>query len=258
MSAITRFLGDDNWRLSPLPDIDQRLSGKTIAEIKEKEPLIYSRIEDTTIAVTVIRCDLSKRSHQEYLFTIFHRLNTGGSKLTNQEIRNCIFSGKFNQLLKDLANDSDFLNVMNMKADKIDRFAAEEIILRSICFSSDYDNYNGKLASFLNEFMSKNRDLDDDALEIINDSFRKAISIILHKMLSGTPLPRFGKAFTEALLVGVLKNIESISLMTESEVKKRYNDFLSAPEFSFSALKEGLAAAGRVQSRLNRATEIFQ
>lgn len=39
-----------------------------------------------------------------YLFTIFHRLNSGGSKLTNQEIRNCIYNGDLNNLLKEIVS----------------------------------------------------------------------------------------------------------------------------------------------------------
>jgi len=78
MSSIIRFLSENDWRLSNLPDIDKRISNKTVDYIKREHPDIYSRIENTTIPVTVLRCDLSKRSHQEYLFTIFHRLNKGG------------------------------------------------------------------------------------------------------------------------------------------------------------------------------------
>ena len=37
-----------------------------------------------------------------YIFKIFHRLNTGGKKLKNQEISNCIYSGPLNALLRDL------------------------------------------------------------------------------------------------------------------------------------------------------------
>ena len=39
----------------------------------------------------------------KYLFQIFYRLNSGGNKLYNQEIRNCIFQGSLNSLLKELA-----------------------------------------------------------------------------------------------------------------------------------------------------------
>ena len=78
------------------------LSGKTVSEIRDGTPSLrkfYDRVENVSIPVTILRCDMSKVSHSEYVFTIFHRLNTGGSKLNNQEIRNCIFSGPFNDLL---------------------------------------------------------------------------------------------------------------------------------------------------------------
>jgi hypothetical protein len=34
MSSIINFLSDENWRLSELDDIDEKLSGKTVANIK--------------------------------------------------------------------------------------------------------------------------------------------------------------------------------------------------------------------------------
>ena len=92
MSVIVKFLSDMNWRLSNIDDIDKRIANKTVEFISRQYPEIYRRIENTTLPVTVLRCDLSKRTHQEFIFTIFHRLNTGGLKLTNQEIRNCIYS----------------------------------------------------------------------------------------------------------------------------------------------------------------------
>lgn len=188
MSGIVKFLSDPKWRLSTLDDIDPRLSGKTVADIKLKEPLIYSRIEDTTIAVTVIRCDFSKKTHQEYLFTIFHRLNTGGSKLTNQEIRNCIYSGPLNHLLKEIAANEKFLKLMNLDPNKKDRFAAEELILRSLCFSETFSDYNGRLATHLNDYMSKYRDADDKEIAGFRSKFLTAIDVIFSKIQSGDAL----------------------------------------------------------------------
>ena len=83
------------------PDI----AGKSVAAIKTSDTSLhhfYSRVENLSVPVTVLRCDFDKKSHMEYLFTIFHRLNTGGMKLNNQEIRNCIYGGPFNELLRDL------------------------------------------------------------------------------------------------------------------------------------------------------------
>ena len=103
ISTIVEFLDavehDKDLVLSLLDDIDERLSGKSIKQIKQENPEVIGFIENVSIPVTVLRCDLSRQDHMEYIFTIFHRLNTGGTKLNNQEIRNCIFNGNFNDLL---------------------------------------------------------------------------------------------------------------------------------------------------------------
>ena len=64
-------------------------TGKKVSEIRKQYPGIIEIVENVTLPITVLRCDYSKESHNNYLFTIFHRLNSGGKKLTNQEIRNC-------------------------------------------------------------------------------------------------------------------------------------------------------------------------
>src|SRR3954463_15166524 len=41
-------------------------------------------------------------------------LNTGGVKLHAQEIRNCVFRGRFRNLLKELSANEDFVEVVNL------------------------------------------------------------------------------------------------------------------------------------------------
>ena len=95
-----------------------------------------------------------------YLFTIFHRLNTGGSKLTNQEIRNCIYNGTLNDYLKTSVNLENFKLIFDIKDSKVYRFSNEELILRFISLYSKHENYNGRLAKFLNKFMEDNKNAD--------------------------------------------------------------------------------------------------
>ena len=114
MSSIVRFLSDDGWRLSTLKDIDAAIAGKRVADLRDSKPALrkyYDRVRNFTLPITVIRCDHSKTSHMDYLFTIFHRLNTGSAKLTNQEIRNCIYSGIFNNFLREVDRDQTWLTM---------------------------------------------------------------------------------------------------------------------------------------------------
>ncbi len=257
MSSIIRFLSQNDWRLSNLTDIDKRISNKTVDYIKREHPEIYSRIENTTIPVTVLRCDLSKRSHQEYLFTIFHRLNKGGLKLTNQEIRNCIYSGPFNNMLRLLASSPEYCELMSVDPEKKYRFSNEELILRILAFADDHSKYKGPLSKYLNAFMSAHRDDSDEVIEETAEKFKRVMAVVYDKALQGEPLHRISKATVEAIFVGVYRNLDVLTNEPSQQVSNRYQTLRHDPLFSVDALKEGLAATERVKGRLDRAVEIF-
>ena len=59
ISTIIRFLSGDDWKLSKLDDIEPRISGVSAATIKAENDLseFYTRVENSTIPITVLRCD---------------------------------------------------------------------------------------------------------------------------------------------------------------------------------------------------------
>ena len=257
MSSIIRFLSEKQWRLSNLEDIDQRISNKTVEYIERRYPSIYSRVENTTIPVTVLRCDLSKRNHQEYLFTIFHRLNTGGLKLNNQEIRNCVYTGPFNRLLKEIVSSEVFVQTFSINKRRKPRQSNEELVLRILAFSENIDEYKGPLSKHLNSFMAKYREGDGDILEIFRQKFMNALKMLYTRILDEEPLPRLSKATTEAIMVGIIVNFDNLKEKENQDIKEMYNSLRLDPLFSLEALKAGLAAKEGVIARLTRATDIF-
>ncbi|RPD08060.1 hypothetical protein JY80_10620, partial [Neisseria meningitidis] len=172
LNSIINFLSDDEWKLSKLEDIDQRLAGKTVYTIKTREKELFERVQNVVIPITVIRCDYSKKEHNQYLFTIFHRLNSGGVRLNNQEIRNCIYNGSFNKLLKELANSEETIRLFKKKK----RFANEEMILRFFSFYYNLDDYNGSLAKFLNDMMFEKIYLDENEAESMKELYLRTVN----------------------------------------------------------------------------------
>ena len=138
MWTIIRFLSGDCGSFSKIPDVDPAISGRNIRDFLESKSTdqsnlqhsYYQRIQNFTLPITVIRCDHSKSSHMEYLFTIFHRLNTGSVKLNNQEIRNCIYSGTFNNFLHELDRNEAWLKINGRSSPDGDRYRGQELILR--------------------------------------------------------------------------------------------------------------------------------
>lgn len=77
---------------------------------------------------------LSDKSDMNVRFDLFERLNTGGIKLTDQEIRSCIFRGPFNDFLRELAENKNFLSVAKLPSGKENDGTREELVLRFFCF----------------------------------------------------------------------------------------------------------------------------
>ena len=205
------------------------------------------------IPVTVIRCDYSKSTHNEYLFTIFHRLNSGGLKLNNQEIRNCIFNGSLNTLLKKLAKSPETKHLFGRKS----RFSNEEMILRFFAFNDRHNAYNGKLSKFLNDYMFDHKNTNEADIKTKTDLYLETTTFVFDKVFNKHSPSSMGKTFLEGLLFGISKNINKMKQKTEIDVKNCFEKFKKLPEYSQDSLKEGLSAKEKVLERLNSSETCF-
>lgn len=263
ISTIVGFLSNDEYQLSDLEDIDPKISGKSVSTIKTKNKTLYDRVENLTIPITVLRCDYSKQTHMDYLFTIFHRLNSGGSKLNNQEIRNCIYNGKFNSFLKSSVKYPNYIKLFNIEEDKTYRFAFQELNLRYFAFSEWLTKYNGRLAKFLNDYMfekeknPKVEKITDKEIETKRKLFQKTIDLTYTKVFNSKSAEKISKSIIEATLIAVSKNITYIDSLTIQETMGLYETLKNDPLFSTDSLKEGLSQKTKVANRIKRAIQIF-
>jgi len=260
MSSIIRFLSGEQWTLSKLEDIDPRISGQLSSRFANENSDLheyYTRVENLTLPITVLRCDYSKKSHANYLFTIFHRLNTGGMKLNNQEIRNCIFSGSLNNLLKELNENRAWRRINKMKRSAGYRFTKQELILRLFAFHDQYQDYYGRLARFLNDYMKDNKDFDRDSIEEKRELFERTVDVVYRKVYRGRIPAKLSITVLESLLVGISFNLTYLEGQPDAHVHSLYNSLLGHEEFSEQRLSEGLSGRQRVISRLSAARKTF-
>ena len=258
IQSIINFLDEENdWQLADIEDIDTRISGKLVSEIKRTVPMLFTRVQNTSLPITILRCNYSKESHINYLFTIFHRLNSGGSRLNNQEIRNAIFSGPFNNFLKTLNANENWQIVAGIKTDKSYRFLKEELLLRFFAFYERQATYSGRLAKFLNKYMFDNRNLYAHQLDIKKQLFEETINLIFEKIANRDVLTKTSNVILEALLVGVATNLDYLKNLDASYVKQLYEQMLNQDAFSEANLRSGLSGTEKVNNRLNTAKQIF-
>lgn len=258
MSSIVKFLSPAEWRLSNLPDIHSSLGGKRNVDLKngtEEQRRLYTRVEDVSIPVTVIRCDYTQRSHMLYLFTIFHRLNSGGVRLTNQEIRNCIYSGAFNDELKAFdREDKNWAMVKRRIWGSMDRFRSTEVLLRVLAFGDRRAEYDGNLAKFLNSYMHEKTEKPGtpgeltQTLALVTKHARAALNSELT-----TKLPLL---VIEALLVALYSHRATLASRTGDDLSSAYVNMRAMPSFSDSA-RYAVSSVSNVTQRLTAAVAAF-
>ncbi|MDR3562931.1 MAG: DUF262 domain-containing protein [Negativicutes bacterium] len=155
LSAIVKFAGGDELRkklslgnplvLQGLKKLDT-FNGSTFLSLS---PHIQRHIETRPLKVVT----LSDKSDEIVRFDLFERLNTGGINLTPQEIRSCVFLGKFSEKLDDLRNTADFQTVVRLTDKQKADGTAEECILRFFAFLDRYLSFDHSVIDFLNDYM---------------------------------------------------------------------------------------------------------
>ncbi|MBC8484808.1 MAG: DUF262 domain-containing protein [Bacteroidetes bacterium] len=158
--------------LMVLPD----LNGKKYHELLKN---LQNKFENATIRIIVIR----KESQVDVKFEIFERLNTGAVQLNAQELRNCIYRGRYNELLKDLSTDKDFLSLLGLKGPH-HRMQDRELILRFFAFfHNTHLKYTPSMKHFLNKEMERYINLLNNEDNELRKIFKK--SVILSKTVFG-------------------------------------------------------------------------
>lgn len=159
---------------------DFKLSGlKVFTELNRKlfkdlDEELQDKIRYCKIRTITFR----KESEADLKFEIFERLNTGAVSLNDQELRNCIYRGSYNKLLKELSKDNDFMSLLGLKGpDK--RMKDMELILRFAAFyHSTYLNYKPPMRKFLNNDMEKYQHISDTEVTELKNAFKNTITII--------------------------------------------------------------------------------
>lgn len=126
-----------------------------------------------TLRAIIISID----SHPSMKFEIFERLNTGSISLNAQELRNSIYRGSFNKLLRQLAKDSNFRLLVGTKQPR-KRMVDEELILRFFALRSRLENYRPPLKKFLNDFMDGVKLAGEDIIDVNRNLFENTIHCV--------------------------------------------------------------------------------
>ena len=212
------------------------------------------KIQNLSLPITVIRCDLTKVEHSEYLFTIFHRLNSGGSRLNHQEIRNCIYSGSFNNLLRDLDKSSSWKVIKNLLPARGARFRSIELILRFFALYAGQEKYTGNMPSFLNTFMRENRKIEPAQSKELSKLFNETVGSLL-KAIDNSKEKRVGYTLLEAALIGIAHNLAHVKKTNDVMLGIMLGKLINSAEISLA--KNDTTATDAVRKRIAKSRKLF-
>jgi hypothetical protein len=152
--SIKLFLNDgfELQGLTTYPELNG-LSWNTL------DPRFRDHINNRTIrCITILR-----ETHPQIKFDVFERLNTGSVKLNAQELRHGINHGSLMESLDDLVKNDTWRKAAGIRRDT--RMKGAELVLRYFAFRRDRANYEKPLASFLDGFSSKNKNIPEKELK---------------------------------------------------------------------------------------------
>lgn len=122
-----------------------------------------------------LKAIIINKDSQDLKYEIFSRLNLGAVKLKDQEVRNCIYRGSFNNMLKEIAENNKTLKTLFHDDNK--RSSYEERILRFFALR-DYLNLRGTFKKTMNSFMELHAEDDETSIKKMRDQYNGLIDII--------------------------------------------------------------------------------
>lgn len=165
---------------------------------------------------------IQKASDPEAKYEVFQRLNTGGSFLSEQEVRNCLLIMMNRDLyywIKKLADNEHFLNCISLSDRLMQEQYNMELVLRYLaCFHYEYDKK--EVAEFLTDSLIKiSSDWKDKNFNFKEEEMKfLKLFCILNNSLGDKVFTKFdGKSFKgkflessfEAITIGLRYNLDS-------------------------------------------------
>jgi hypothetical protein len=133
--------------------------------------------QESIISATLRLITIDKDSDPAVKFEVFERLNVGAVALNDQELRNCVYRGHYNQLLRDLARNGHLLKILRQEKPH-PRMQDRQLILRFFAmWRKTHLKYKAPMKQFINREMDEHRDAKPEQIEEMREIFTRSIEM---------------------------------------------------------------------------------
>jgi len=195
-------------------------------------------------------------------YEVFERLNTGGSELTEQEVRNCIFramSPYFVDWIDKLASFPPFSDSLPLSEHQKSTMFDRGLILRFFTMKNAYKEFDHDVEPFITDYVREileeerefNKDFEEKLFKETFQFIKSAIGEDAWRYYkNGKHMGAFSVYVYEAVAIGISDNIDFIRGLSKDDLKKRVIKFKQDPNFL-----ENTGPGANVKSKLRRRIE---
>ncbi|NCP19774.1 MAG: DUF262 domain-containing protein [Erythrobacter sp.] len=243
VSSVIQFIDSNLINLPPLElggcDIIEQLNGLKFNDLSLSVRLALKR--------TPIRSVIIKKQSKGFLkYEMFKRLNTGGSMLSSQEIRNCSLrmlegGAQFYAGLQSFAQYPSFQTATATlsETDK-DQKIDEELVVRYLALKNGRELFKGSVRDWLDQYLESilvdgrvfdwdsERELFKSVFDLIADVLGQGAFV---KYRDGRPIGALAPAYYEAVTMGLLENLEAAYAIDPEELQGKIAEVLESEEF---------------------------
>ena len=261
------------------------LNGRTYAKLPER---IRSGIDRRSISWITVLNESSDSDEDAFAIKqlVFERLNTGGVKLSHQEIRNALYAGGFNDLLTRLSKTPVHRTAWGLPAYSL---AEEQYVPESLVGNSFYlemedvevilrffalrhaQNYTRGMRGFLDLYMARAKSLSAGDLDSLGRMYESTVDLAIR--VFGESLfrpyvrkkdkqewdlgPRPLKAFADAVLVALSERLDDAAMLVGRKDRIRHLTKDRFVEDTTGALTGRANTKADVLERIRLMREIF-
>ncbi|HNT75756.1 MAG TPA: DUF262 domain-containing protein [Anaerolineae bacterium] len=255
-TTMADFL-DDRFALSDDLTVLTELCGYKFSGLTQ---YLQTKIEDKQLLIYLIKPSVPL----PMIYDIFERINTGGTQLTRQEVRNCIFLGPATRLLKELAEKPYFKRAID-KGISPKRMKDREAILRYLAFKVlGYEPaYKDDMDDFLERALKTIQQMSEVDITALKNDFERVMRLSYQffgdrnfRLPTTSSRGRINIALLEA--VSYFFSIQSDEFLRDHKqtIVANYEKLLQTPEF-IDTVRFSTGDTRRVRNRFKLVQEIL-
>ncbi|WP_202419629.1 DUF262 domain-containing protein [Pseudoduganella guangdongensis] len=261
VSSLIQFINNEAIELPLLTlegcDLVPELNGTTFEDL----PLTLKlKLKRSAIRTVIIK----RQSNQFLRYEMFKRLNTGGSKLSDQDIRNVnarILGGAdFYAFINKCAQYGAFRTTMELLSPvAIEARGDEELVLRFFAVKNYRDKFKGSISDWLDTFMEDvllgKQPFDMDAewlafttlFDVLADKFGPYAFV---KYRNGLPIGSVAPAYYEAVTCGSIQALANLQGLPTADATARLAATVESIDFR-NVTGPGANSLPKMNERIN-------